>query len=136
MINFSPYRIEIFALLACVGLLGLVFELVRRHQIKEKYSFLWILTCVSLFVLTVKRSWLESLSFTIGVYYPPSALFLVLSFFMILILVHYSIVLSKLLMQNQKLAQRLALLETKLHQHQQQQIIDQNKYKDENTKAS
>ena len=99
---------------ACLGLIALVFELVRRHQIKEKYSFLWFLTGLSLMVLTLKRDWLAGLSRLLGVYYPPTALFLVLSFFMIVILVHFSMVLTKLLTQNQKLAQKVALLEAEL----------------------
>src|SRR4051812_34433216 len=108
------HRIELVAAAACLGLMFLVFELVRRNQIKEKYSLIWFITGFSLLLLTVKRDWLTLLSNALGVYYPPTALFLVLSFFMIVILVHYSMVLSKLLTQNQKLAQKVALLESKI----------------------
>jgi hypothetical protein len=115
MIRFlSAHRIEVVAVAACLGLMLLVFELVRRHEIKEKYSFLWFLTGASLIMLAVKRDWLAGLSRLIGVYYPPSALFLVLSFFMIVMLVHFSMVISKLLTQNQKLAQKVALLEAEV----------------------
>src|SRR4051812_45797235 len=86
----QAHRIELVALFACLGLMLLVFELVRRNQIKEKYSFLWFITGVSMIALTVKRDWLTKLASFIGVYYPPTALFLVLSFFVIVILVHYS----------------------------------------------
>jgi hypothetical protein len=110
------YRVEAVSILACLGLLLLVFELVRRRQIKEKYSLLWFATGVSLLVLTLKRDWLAALAATIGVYYPPTALFLVLSFFMILILVHFSMVLTRLLSQNNILAQQLALLEAELEE--------------------
>lgn len=104
----------VLSLIACSGLIILIFELVRRRKILEKYSFLWLLTGLSLLVLTIKRNWLEQFSIWIGVFYPPSALFLVLIFFMILILIHYSMVLTKLLIQNQKLAQKIAILEAKL----------------------
>ena len=110
----QAHRIEVVATLACVVLMGLVFELVRRDQIKEKYSFLWFITCMSLLALTLKRAWLTHLADALGVYYPPTALFLVLSFFMIVILVHFSMVVSKLLTQNQKLAQKIALLEAEV----------------------
>ncbi|MBI3556347.1 MAG: DUF2304 domain-containing protein [Deltaproteobacteria bacterium] len=85
-----------------------------NHQIKEKYSFLWFITCISLLALTLKRAWLTHLAAALGVYYPPTALFLVLSFFMIVMLVHFSMVVSKLLTQNQKLAQKVALLEAEI----------------------
>jgi len=112
----SSHRIELVAFLACAGLMTFIFELVRRNAVKEKYSFLWFATGISLMLLTLKRDWLTSLSKLLGIYYPPSALFLVLSLFMILILIHYSIVLTKLLSQNQKLAQKVALLETEINQ--------------------
>jgi hypothetical protein len=109
------HRIEIVALVGCLGLLGMIFELVRRKKIKERYSMLWFCTGVSVLVLSVKREWLEKFSAMIGVYYAPSSLFIVLSGFMILILIHYSMVISQLLAQNQKLGQKIALLEAELH---------------------
>jgi len=111
----KEYRFECIAIFACLGLMVLVLELVRRGEIKEKYSFLWFLTGGSLLILTFKRSWLTSLSETLGIFYPPSALFLVLIFFMILILIHFSMVLSRLITQNQKLAQKIALLEFEIN---------------------
>jgi hypothetical protein len=108
------HRIEAVAMLACITLMVLVFELVRRRQIKERYSFLWFVTCASLLLLTLKREWLHQLAALLGIYYPPTALFLVLNFFIIVILVHFSIVLSRLMTQNQTLAQKVALLEAEL----------------------
>ena len=46
--------------------------------------------------------------------YPPAVLFAVGLLFVILVLLHYSTVISRLSDQNVVLAQRLALLETKL----------------------
>jgi hypothetical protein len=108
------HRVEIVALGACFALIGAIFELVRRKKIKERYSLLWFFTGASMLVLTLKRDWLESFSSMVGIYYAPSSLFLLLSGFMILILIHYSTVLSQLLSQNQKLGQKVALLETEL----------------------
>ena len=114
----SSARIELVALAACLALGALVFELVRRGQIKEKYSLLWFVTATSLLALTVRRDWLHKLSNAIGVYYPPSALFLVLSFFTIVMLVHFSMVISRLITQNQKLALELALLKADVEAQQ------------------
>jgi hypothetical protein len=108
------HRVEIVALLACFSLVGVIFELVRRKRIKERYSLLWFFTGLCMLTLTLKRDWLEQFSSMVGIYYAPSSLFLLLSGFMILILIHYSTVLSQLLSQNQKLGQKLALLETEL----------------------
>jgi hypothetical protein len=107
----QPHRVETVSLVACIGLIVLIFELVRRHRIKEKYSLLWFVTGFSLLALALNRQWLEKLSTALGIFYPPTALLLVLSFFTIVILIHFSIVISSLIDRNQKLAQKIALLE-------------------------
>ncbi len=107
-------RIEIWAVLGCVVLFAALFELVRRHRMKERYSFLWFTTAIVLLTLTIKRDWLEHLARMLGVYYAPTALFLILVFFMLLILVHFSTVISKLLTQNQVLSQKLGILEARV----------------------
>lgn len=112
-------RIEIWAILGCVVLFAALFELVRRHKMKERYSFLWFMTAIVLLTLTLKRSWLEELAKLLGVYYAPTALFLLLVFFMLLILVHFSTVISKLLTQNQVLSQKLGTVESRLREAEQ-----------------
>lgn len=107
-------RVEFWAILGCVVLFGALFELVRRHKMKERYSFLWFTTAIVLLTLTLKRNWLEEIAKLLGVYYAPTALFLLLVFFMLLILVHFSTVISKLLTQNQVLSQKLGTVESRL----------------------
>ena len=53
---------------------------------------------------------------TVGIAYPPSALFVLASLFILVVLLHYSTVISKLADQNRILAQRLALLESKVRE--------------------
>lgn len=108
------FRIEIWAILGCVVLFGALVELVRRNRLKERYSFLWFTTSIVLLVFTLRRDWLEDLARLVGVYYPPTALFLLLVFFMLLILVHFSTVISKLLGDNQSLSQTVGILESRL----------------------
>ncbi len=50
----------------------------------------------------------------VGVAYPPSALFMVAGLFVLVVLLHFSTVLSRLSEQNKTLAQQLALLEQRL----------------------
>jgi hypothetical protein len=49
----------------------------------------------------------------IGIAYPPTALFVLGSLFILILLLHYSTVISRLSDQNRILAQRLALLESR-----------------------
>lgn len=87
----------------------LVVELIRRGRLKERYALLWLLaSCVLLILSTTKI--IESVSQIIGIYYPPSALFLIAFLFLLLITLHFSVVISGLSEQNKRLAQEIALL--------------------------
>ncbi len=100
----------IVALGASVILLLVVLEMVRRRRLKEEYSLLWLLTAVALIVLSLSRSLLVALADLLGIAYPPSALFVIFIGFLMLILLHFSTVLTRLSEQNKRLAQEIALL--------------------------
>ncbi len=53
---------------------------------------------------------------TVGIAYPPSTLFVLAAFFILVLLLHYSTVISRLADQNRILAQRLAILEEELEE--------------------
>ena len=107
----TPLRVSIVAAVAALVLLFVIFELIRSRRLQERYALLWLLTGAVAFVLAVWRQALGILSETLGVSYPPSMLFLATGFFVLVLLLHYSTVISRLSDQNRILAQRLALLE-------------------------
>ena len=107
-------RVTLVALVMTFGLLAAVFELVRQRRLQERYSLLWLLTGIVLFVLAAWQDGLTKLSSAIGIYYPPSTLFVLAGAFFLVVLLHYSTVISRLSEQNTALAQRLALLEERL----------------------
>ena len=101
-------------LVACAGallLLVVVFELVRRKRLMERYALLWLLSALVLLVLAVWGGLLERVANTIGIFYAPSALFVVAFAFVLLLLLHFSLAVSRLTDQTKVLAQRLALVE-------------------------
>ncbi len=110
----TPLRVSIVAAVAAFLLLLVVFELIRRRRLQERYALLWLLTGIVIFVLALWRDALGLLSDLVGIRYPPSALFVLGSLFVLVVLLHYSTVISKLADQNKILAQRLALLENEL----------------------
>jgi hypothetical protein len=107
-------RISIMAAIAASLLLVVIFELIRSRRLQERYAILWLVTGVVILVLSIWRSALGQLSDLIGIAYPPTALFILGSFFILLVLLHYSTVISRLSDQNRILAQRLALLESQV----------------------
>jgi hypothetical protein len=111
----TPVRISIAATTVSVILLLVVFELIRSRRLRERYALLWLATGLVLIVLSAWRGGLNTIARWLGVRsYPPAVLFAVGLLFVILVLLHYSTVLSRLSDQNTILAQRLALLESRL----------------------
>jgi hypothetical protein len=107
-------RIQLLAIVASGILLLIVLELVRRRRLLERYALLWLLSGIVLLVLATFRGLLEDAARLIGVEYPPSALFFIAFAFVLLLLLHFSVAVSRLADQSKVLAQRLALLEKRL----------------------
>lgn len=103
-------RVTILAITVSVVLLGYIVEMVRRRRLREEYSILWLAGCLIIVLLSLMKDWLEWLAHAVGIVYPPSFLFLVGIFFILLILIHFSIAISRLYQMNKKMAQELALL--------------------------
>jgi hypothetical protein len=113
----TPLTISSAATLASLVLIGVVFELIRSRRLRERYALLWLLTGIVLVVLSAWRGGLNTIAGWLGVRgYPPAVLFAVGLLFVILVLLHYSTVISRLTDQNTILAQRLALLEQALNE--------------------
>lgn len=111
----TPLKVSIAATAVSLILVLAVFELIRSRRLRERYALLWLLTGIVLVVLSAWRGGLNTIAGWFGVRgYPPAVLFAVGLLFVIVVLLHYSTVISRLSDQNVILAQRLALLESKL----------------------
>jgi hypothetical protein len=107
-------RIQIVAIIASGCLLLIVLELVRRRRFLERYAILWLLSAVVMLGLAVWKGLLSELASAIGIIYPPNALFVVAFGFVLILLLHFSLAVSRLSDQTKVLAQRLALLEHRM----------------------
>lgn len=103
-------RVTLFSICASTALLLYILEMVRRRRLREEYSILWLAGSVVILVLSLKQGWLIGIAHAAGIAYPPSFLFLVGILFILLILIHFSIAISKLHQMNKKMAQEIALL--------------------------
>jgi hypothetical protein len=106
-------RIQIVAVLVSAGLLFGVLELVRRRRLLERYAILWLFSATVLLALASWKGLLEKVASAVGIYYAPSALFVIAFGFILVLLLHFSVAVSKLAEQSKVLAQRLALLEAR-----------------------
>ena len=97
-----------------LGIFAFVVWLVRERRLREKYALLWLSTSVFIILLTVSRRVLEVAALSIGIYYPPSLLFLVGVLFLLMVTIGHSVTLSRLSESNHNLAQEVALLRKQL----------------------
>ena len=104
-------RVQLVAIVATGLLLFGVLELVRRRRMLERYAIVWLGSALALLALSAWSGLLTTVASAIGIAYPPSALFDIAFGFILVLLLHFSIAVSKLAEQNKVLAQRLALLE-------------------------
>lgn len=103
-------RQKVFAIMLTIGLIILIFELIRRRKLKEEYSWLWMLTGAAMLILAVWHGLLLFITRLIGAVLPVSTIFFFGVFFLILINLYFSVKISKLTDQIKKLTQRLTLL--------------------------
>jgi hypothetical protein len=102
--------VKLLAITGSAGVLFFVLELIRRGRLKERYALLWLAAGAVLLILSLSRGLLETIAKLVGIYYPPSLLFLVAFVFLLLITLHFSAVISGLSEKNKHLAQEVALL--------------------------
>ena len=109
-------KVQIVSLLAGLIVLLGVLELVRRGKLKENYSVLWICTTVVMILFATFRHLIDRLGQAVGIYYSPSAFFLLAFIFLTVIMVQFSTAISKLTDRNKRLVQELALLRLRLEE--------------------
>jgi hypothetical protein len=98
------------SLVLATGIFTFVIWLVRERRLREKYAILWLSTSLFIILLTASRRVLEVAALSIGIFYPPSLLFLVGVLFLLLVTIGHSVTLSRLSESNHNLAQEVALL--------------------------
>ncbi len=104
-------RLLVVASLASLAFLFLVFELIRRRRLDEGYALLW-LGCGFIFLgFSIWRKALDYLAELAGIYYPPAALLLLLILGLIMVMIQFSVVITRQRYQIKALTQRLGLLE-------------------------
>ena len=103
-------RPQAVAIIGSALLFFFVLELLRRRRLGEPYAILWLLASVVLLVLSVWNDLLAEVSDAVGIATPANALFAVAFGFILVLLLSFSVVISRLSRENKLLAQELARL--------------------------
>jgi hypothetical protein len=94
--------------------LGFILRLVRRRELRGKYSLLWLAAGFFVVIGAFVPGLLDDLADWLGVQYPPAILFMIAIAFLLLVLVHLSWELTRLEDRTRTLAQELAMLRNDL----------------------
>ena len=108
-------KIQIITGAVSILLLGIVFELIRRRRLKEEYALLWLLSGLVILTFSIFPNLLDIISKAIGMFY-LTTLFIISFLFLLLIVLHFSTVLSRLSEKNKVLTQELSVLDFKFRE--------------------
>lgn len=119
---------EIVVLGSAILLFVFVLNLVRLRRLREEYSWLWLAAALFYLVMAIKPDLIGKLSAFIGITNSITAFVFFSLFFIVLILINYSVKLTKLTNQMKDVAQMIALIEanhnSNNHNINTEQIVD------------
>ncbi|KIL37691.1 hypothetical protein SD71_03630 [Cohnella kolymensis] len=113
-------RVQVLSLCLSVALIVFVLHLIRRRALREQYALLWLFFGLVMLVLSIKTSWLEWMAEAVNVFYAPSLLFLVGIVLCFLLILHLTVVVSKLTERIIVLTQEIGLIRNELEKHGQE----------------
>jgi hypothetical protein len=102
-------RIQFFSIIFSLFIFFFIFSLVKNRRVKEEYSILWFAMSLFLLYMSFDRRAIDRLGEMVGVAYPPSVLTLMTTGFTFLLLIHITVVISRLSEENKELIQELGL---------------------------
>ena len=103
--------IQIISIIGSICFLVSILNLIKKKLLKEAYAIIWLFFGVIFLFFSLWRKALDYLAESLGIYYPPAMLFLLLILALTLVLIQLSVVISKQSDQIRTLAQKIALLE-------------------------
>lgn len=101
---------RLLALIAAFAVLGVMVELLRRRQLREKYAVLWLAVSLAVALLALVPGLLAGAASAVGVKTPVNLLFFVSTLVLLLVSVHLSWECSRLEEETRTLAEEVALL--------------------------
>ncbi len=109
----NAYRIQLLSIVAGVLLLVYLIRLIIQGRLRIEYAFVWFSFTLMSLVFFIWREELNVVAGWVGILYPPTFVFIIAIFAMLIHLLHLSVVISKLCAQNRILAQEIALIKNK-----------------------
>jgi hypothetical protein len=107
-------NVRIFGVLCAVVAVVAMFELIRRQNIKEKYTVLWTLTAIAIAVVAIYPRILDIVADATGIKAGPNVLLLLGGLVITMVSVQLSVEVSRLEDRSRALAEEIGLLRLEL----------------------
>lgn len=103
-----------FFWLVVVIVISIIFEMVRRKVIREKYAFVWLSIAVIISIGAIFPKFVNKISFLLGFQYLSNFVLFFLSVMNLLLIMQLTLSLGKVENESRDLAEEVALLRGKL----------------------
>ena len=110
---------QIMVMLLCGIGAVLLLRLLRKRQLRGKYTLLWIVTGFVVLLIGAFPGMIDRASDALDIYNPPNMLFLLAIAFLAMICVYFSYELTRLEERTRILAEELAILRGDMHVQEQ-----------------
>ena len=107
-------RFQFFAIAAVALFFLLVFFLLKKNRLSLRYSLLWLLSGVIMLVLALFPGLLDRFARLIGIYSSVNALFAVIFFCGLMLMISFTVIVSREKQEIVRSIQRTALLEKRI----------------------
>jgi hypothetical protein len=104
----------ILGIVGSVVVLVALFEMMRRHRLREKYAVLWFFVAMGVLALALFPDLLTGLAEIAGVAVPANLLFFMASLVLLVLTLQHSYELGRLEEKTRTLAEEVALLRLEL----------------------
>ncbi len=111
---------QIIAILFSITLIGYILWIIRKQRLKVEFSLLWLGIGVVFLIFSAWRQGLEMLSDLLGIAYAPAALFIIMLTGILLILIQFSMIISRLAERSKVIAQEFGILKMEVEQLKEQ----------------
>lgn len=88
-------KIQIIATVGSVFIIIFILFLIRDKRLKVEYSLLWLFFSFIFLGLSIWKSVLDKIADFVGIVYAPAALFLILIMIFFIMMIEFSLIISK-----------------------------------------
>lgn len=117
------FQLQVSLIVGVMLYFVIIFYFLKKNMLSLKYSLLWLASGFIMFILAIFPMLMEILIKFLGIYSVTNGLFALSLFLILIILMSLTAILSKMKAQNKQLVQSCALLEKRVRELENDNLI-------------